>query len=124
MDTGTRREELERLKRDAIARLTWGHRPEDVLATLRSSLPPQQADALLRDIVAARDAYFRGRGLRDLVVGLALFAAGAAVVFWMYRHGGGGKAIGLTLVVPVLGLVLVGRGIDRLVTGSRHERPG
>jgi hypothetical protein len=71
---------IEKLIVEARARITWGDSPAQVRDwLLTEKINDFEADEILRDLLAARSASMRKRGIVNLVVGTGAIAVAAAI---------------------------------------------
>jgi hypothetical protein len=124
--------DLEKLVIEARARITWG----DSAAQVRDWLLSQkindfEADGVLRELLAARAASMRKRGVVNVVVGLAAIVAAAIVGWmpWILESQGIELVKGRAFSFFIVGSGLIGiygakqliDGIERILRGARAE---
>lgn len=121
---------LDRARREARPRITWGDGPDQVRAhLLEEGYDADVVETALEEAAAERRTHFRGKGLRDLLYGF-LCGAGLVLLF-VLGSGGDGSRVGLKggagLVVALIGLPIgtlcfLIRGGVRLTRGGCGER--
>jgi hypothetical protein len=119
--------EKERLIVDAKARITWGDPMESVREMLvTAKVPGYEADEILRELMLARAASIRRRGILNLGVSCGAFGLMAImflIPWWLERVGiRMGRASGMVWAIGALcgiyGASLVVDGIERVTRGA------
>lgn len=121
---------LEKVLAEARARTLWGESPESLRHWLlghEAEISESLAAEMIRICRRERSLTLRRAGIRDLVLGGVLLAGGGAgfVICVLRIDAGAGtlELAGAVACVPpaVIGLLLVVRGLERVVFGARVD---
>jgi uncharacterized protein YjeT (DUF2065 family) len=108
---------------EARAKITWGSPQLDVeRALIKKGATPAEARTIVRELMEERDASFRAKGTRDVVVGgVLLFVGLFGVLFLWSLPRVVIQLLVLLLFVVGIGITMTVRGIVRIQTGGSHE---
>jgi hypothetical protein len=121
---------LEKVLAEVRARTMWGESPESLRLWLlghEAEIPESLADEMIRMCRRERSLTLRRSGTRDLILGgVLLVGGGAALVVCVLRIDAGAGtpefAGAVASAAPAaIGLLLVLRGLERVVFGARVE---
>lgn len=110
---------------EARAELAWGESHEKVREMLLGGgLSSYETDSVMEALLEERAASFRSRGIRDLLVGLAIAAAGfGGGIGFVAVTGLVGKFAGMLVVVGFYGLFLTARGLFNVLSAGKFRGP-
>src|SRR5690349_12620875 len=119
------------MKVDVRARILWGDDVEDIRKDWTGRGAPDAALGEALDCAGReRDAHFRARGRRDVFAGVLFLVAGGGAAFYYWyaiqthirvqtKFMSG--VLACAALAPVVGTILLARGIRRIRTGGAHE---